>query len=189
MNRIHRIIYNHVRGAFQVVSEHARGPSKCGTTRKAVMGAMLALTLTFASGTALAEDGIIDGNQTVNIVNESWTVDGTLYVGGSGEGTLIIGEDGVVESTDGDIGGYWSESSSGTVRVEGAGARWTNANSLRIGGFNGGTLTIGAGGVVQSATGTVASSRSADGTGVSTGIVTVEGQGAQWINSGLLVVG
>lgn len=173
---------------MQVAPETARASSKGGTARKAMGRTMSALTLAaaVAPGTALSEDHIIAGGQTVNVTNKTWMVDGDLFVGQSGEGTLIIGEGGVVENINGYIGPL--HRSSGTVSVQGQGARWINAGRLNIGGNNGGTLTIGAGGVVESATGYIASTMTVDGPR-STGVVTVDGQGAQWIIAGSLGVG
>lgn len=139
-----------------------------------------------APSTALAQNYTIEDNQTVNVMHRTWTIVDDLYVGQSGEGTLIIGEEGIVKNVNGYIGRFGG--SLGAVNVQGQGARWKNYNRLDIGGYNGGTLTIGAGGVVESVIGSIASSMLVTGAR-STGIATIDGHGSRWVIADSLNVG
>ena len=137
------------------------------------------------------------GSVTLAGTGSTWTNNGTLYVCGSatatanGYGILAINGGGTVTSGDGFVGygpgGYGAPI--GTVTVAGVGSQW-NAGNLTIGSPQGyiaglpapaGTLNITGGGAVNSTSATINGGYAA--------IVTVDGAGSTWTNSGNLYVG
>jgi fibronectin-binding autotransporter adhesin len=122
----------------------------------------------------------------------SWANAGSLLVGDSGTGTLIIEDGGAVSA--GDISYVGRDvGSQGTVTVSGQDANgnastWTNSSDLVIGQFGTGSLTIMDGGVVSDATGYIGASGGRTGTATVTGIGG-NGAASSWNNSGDLNVG
>ncbi len=115
------------------------------------------------------------GMVTISGTGSTWT-DANFNVGLSGSGTLSIAN-GAKITGGGNIG-------RGLVRVDGAGSVWNAAGtSFFIGNLGGGTLSITNGAFVSS-TGSAIGSDSG-----TTGIVTVDGVGSTWTNSGSLFVG
>ena len=74
----------------------------------------------------------------------------------------------------------------GTVIVTGAGASWTNVNSIVVGGLGTGTLVIQNGGTSEDGTSASSSGASIGQSAGSTGTVIVTGPGSSWINGPLL---
>ena len=135
------------------------------------------------------------GVVTVNGGGSTWNAGG-LRVGGSGSGTLSISNGGHVNDS---LGGYNSgdyiayyAGSTGTVTVDGIGSTWANNSTLYIGVNGTGALSITSGGSVSDTTGGSlghdATASAYIGYG-STGLVTVDGTGSTWTNSGSLYVG
>ncbi|TFL13039.1 autotransporter outer membrane beta-barrel domain-containing protein [Pusillimonas caeni] len=163
MNRIHRIVFNHALGLFQVASEHARGRGRRKTMRIVGVAALLqaaASTLIFAAAPASAQDVSIDHGATETVDGtmagtrpSPWEIDGDLIVGELGAGVLTIENGGQVFNEIGFIGD--ESNSHGEVKVSGSSAdgtasTWTNSGFLAVG-FNGtGRLAIENGGVVIS---------------------------------------
>ncbi|MEP9372814.1 hypothetical protein [Mesorhizobium sp. KR1-2] len=160
-------------------------------------------TLTIANGGKVTNtDGYVgryaDSTGTVTVSGtdasgnaSTLTNFGELFVGASGTGTLAIADGGSVTNAIGYIGRY--AGSTGTVTVSGTDASgnastWTNSDSLYVGVYDTGTLTVADGGKVRNTTGYVGWN------GGSTGTVTVSGTDAggnasTWTNSGALNVG
>ncbi len=83
------------------------------------------------------------GALTVSGAGSELEVDGTLYAGYSGDGTLVINNGGQVQSDAGSIG--YLAGSSGSVVVTGAGSLWDIDNGLYVGGNDataGGTAVL-----------------------------------------------
>ena len=127
------------------------------------------------SGTGTA---IVDGP------GSTWTNTEDLRVGYSdGTGVLTITNGGTVSNYYGILGYY--AGSSGTVTVDGVGSSWTSTGRLLVGRNAGsGVLNIIDGGTVNSARGNIGGSQAN-----SSGLVTVDGVGSRWLNSGDLLVG
>jgi T5SS/PEP-CTERM-associated repeat protein len=125
------------------------------------------------------------GVVAVDGTGSTWNSGGSLFVGNSGSGTVSITNGGCVSDRIGYIGNY--SGSKGVVKVDGTGSTWTNSGYLNsgclyIGNSGGGTLSISNGGSVYSnfsSVGTYAGS---------TGLVTIDGIGSTWTNSGSLYV-
>ena len=98
------------------------------------------------------------GTATVDGAGSSWTNIRELYVGPSGNGTLIIRNGGAVSNAIGYVG--MDIRSTGAATVDGAGSSWTNNPDLFVGYLGTGTLTIRNGGTVSASTVTIASHRS-----------------------------
>ena len=96
---------------------------------------------------------------------------------------LVILPPGILNTSFGTIGNL--PGGLGTVTVSGAGANWSNAGSIVVGGQGTGMLTIQDGGTLSSGNGSVGLAAG------STGTVTVTGPGSSWINgtSGGLNIG
>ena len=96
---------------------------------------------------------------------------------------LVILPPGTLNTSFGTIGNL--PGGLGTVTVSGAGANWSNAGSIVVGGQGTGMLTIQDGGTLRSGNGSVGLAAG------STGTVTVTGPGSSWINgtSGGLNIG
>ena len=110
---------------------------------------------------------------------------GELVVGESGTGTLTIQNEAVVASAGGLLGinegpGYRA---SGTVLVTGTGSTWNIDEELNVGGEGTGTLTVEAGGSLNSGDGNIGVDSGANGQ------VTVTGEGSTWASSGSLRIG
>jgi len=143
----------------------------------------------------------IKGTVTVTGNNSTWTnhgVDGILYVGFGGTGTLTISNGGQVTNTYGYIAA--SNTSDGTVLVSGAddagnASTWTNDGRLTVGNFGVGSLTISDGGLVTSET-TLLSNNLAEASGaialnsngvLATGLITKgSGSGTLSFDGGIL---
>jgi T5SS/PEP-CTERM-associated repeat protein len=110
-----------------------------------------------------------------------------LYVGHHGNGSLRIEDGGQVNTGSYAVVGYdatATSSSSGTAVVSGAGSRWTHTGGLYVGDYSTGTLTIEAGGVVNSQGGFLG-----DGTTTAVGTAIVRGAGSRWNNTSQLTLG
>ena len=112
---------------------------------------------------------------------DPWSIEGSLKVGDTGEGTLNIEAGGQVSNEQGYIGR--ESGSTGEATVTGGGSKWTNSLGLVVGRFGDGTLSIEAGGVVSNTRGYISSNSG------STGVVTVSGAGSKWTNLDNLYVG
>ena len=163
------------------------------------VGASGSGTLTVSSGTLnirnggavsngygfLGNDSGSTGVVTVDGTGSTWTNRGDLNVGafGTGSGTLTIRNGGAVSNVYGVLGADYG--ATGVVTVDGAGSTWTNSADLTVGAFGtgSGTLTIRNGGAVSNVYGILGNDVGA------TGVVTVDGAGSTWTNSGGLIVG
>lgn len=124
-----------------------------------------------------------------------WILGGTLEIGESGNGTLVIATDlpgansqsSVVQGTGAVIG--VKGGSVGSVTVSGDGARWDIAGDLTVGAAGHATLSILNGGVVNDNNVIVAKSEGSSLGGPDDASVIVDGRGSQWNNSGVLLVG
>ncbi len=125
------------------------------------------------------------GAATVDGTGSTWTSGGNLYIGDSSSGTLSISNGGAAACN---FYSYIGNSSGGNglVTVSGTGSTWTNSATLYVGNSGSGTLSISDGSAVASKYGL--SCYVGNGTG-STGMVTVDGAGSTWTNSGSLQVG
>jgi len=122
------------------------------------------------------------GKATVNGTGSTWRNGGELGVGRRGSGEVSITGGGTLTSNQGNIGD-WS-GSTGTVMVNGVGSTWTsNDGSLTVGRYGDGTLSITAGGVVNSINAIIGERSS------SKGVATVDGAGSAWANSSSLSIG
>lgn len=104
-----------------------------------------------------------------------WNIGGSLYVGQTGNGTLIISDGAIVKDANAFIG--QEAGSVGVATVTGAGSTWTDVGSLYVGNFGTGTLNVTEGGSAGSRSGFIG-----DNAG-SVGTVTVSGLGSLWTNS------
>ncbi|WP_442481428.1 hypothetical protein [Aeoliella sp. SH292] len=128
------------------------------------------------------------GNQTgsmgivsINGEGSQWTMNGSLYVGSSGQASISIDSGGVLSNTSAIIGN--GGDSVGRLDIHGVGSQWTNSGTLHVGNSGEGDLIISHGGAVLDTVAYVGY-----GTG-SKGAVVVEGDGSSWTNSGGLYVG
>jgi T5SS/PEP-CTERM-associated repeat protein len=127
------------------------------------------------------------GSGTVNIsgAGSTWTINDRLSIGENGTGTLTVQNGGQLVTTG--SGGLQSTilgtftGAQGTVSITGAGSRWTNGSTLRVGNSGNGTLTISNGGSLLNTNGNIASI--GGGFGVS-GSATVAGAGSTWQTPG-----
>ncbi|MDP8998392.1 MAG: autotransporter domain-containing protein, partial [Pseudomonadota bacterium] len=128
------------------------------------------------------------GTATVNGAGSAWINSTDFYVGADGNGTLMIQNGGAVSNVYGIVGAYFG--STGAATVDGPGSTWTNSQDLSVGGSGDGnpnavrgTLTIRNGGAVSNINGFIGYDSG------STGVVTVDGAGSTWTNSGDLFFG
>ncbi|MBN1851720.1 MAG: autotransporter-associated beta strand repeat-containing protein [Pirellulales bacterium] len=150
-----------------------------------VSGGTLAITggvsIASRSGWIADEYGSM-GAVTVDGTGSTWTNNGHLLIGLSGNGTLDVTGGGSVSSTSGCIG--FEGGSTGEVRIDGTGSRWNNNADLLIIGLSGnGTLDVTGGGSVSSTSGYIGSE------GGSTGEVRIDGTGSTWTNKTELYIG
>jgi T5SS/PEP-CTERM-associated repeat protein/autotransporter-associated beta strand protein len=106
-----------------------------------------------------------------------------IFIGDFVDGTLNILTGGDVRNSHAYLG--WRQGSTGAAIVDGAGSTWICNGGVTVGAgfFTSGALDITAGGAVRSTYGTIAWSPG------SSGVVTVDGTGSTWTNSGVLTVG
>jgi len=88
---------------------------------------------------------------TVTGPGSTWANTGSLVVGNSGAGALVVAAGATVSNTDGVIGS--DNGSSGIATVTGQGSTWTNRGTLVVGSMGMGTLNVHDGGVVSAASG------------------------------------
>jgi T5SS/PEP-CTERM-associated repeat protein len=130
----------------------------------------------------MGSDSGSTGVATVKGPGSRWNISEFLYVGRFySSGTLNIESGGVVNSRQGEIGGFYS--TTGVATVRGSGSQWNNSHGLFVGYSGHGTLNVEAGGVVNNLVGLIG--RWDD----STGVATVTGEDSQWNNSESLYVG
>ena len=150
-------------------------------------------TLKISDGYVFIKGYSVIGNQSnstgevsVDGPGSTWTNRNSFYVGNYGNGTLNITNGGAVSNEDSyNYCGYIGSrsGSTGEVRVDGSGSKWTNNDDLYVGREGIGALNITSGGTVSSYDGHIG-----DESG-STGEVTVDGSGSKWTNSRGLDVG
>lgn len=138
--------------------------------------------------------GVYTGSEsTATVTGEGarWDIEGNLYVGNYGHGTLNIEDGGTVVAGGGtvDAGGNIISigrlpGSEGTATVTGEGARWGIGGNLYVGQEGRGTLAIEDGGAVD--TGNIGYIGSISG---SEGKATVTGEGSVWSIEQTLLVG
>lgn len=117
------------------------------------------------------------GIATINGTNSSWTNGSTLYVGYSGDGTLLV-EDGATVSNHHGYLGFNTTTAIGSVTVTGPGSSWTSTGEFRVGNVGNGTLIIENGGSVSSNSN---SNESFIATSLGrTGVVTITGANSAW---------
>ena len=136
-------------------------------------------TLNITRGGAVSDTtGDIGGVVTVEGVGSKWTNSGGLQA----DGTLNISGGGTVSNTNASVGSQFGGIR--TVTVKGTGSKWTNNGYLRVGDYEyRGTLNISRGGAASDTSGYIGYDR------YTTGVVTVNGSGSKWTNSGTLYVG
>ena len=169
------------------------GNSLWDNTGSLIVGDSGAGTLSVTNGGRVQSDignvGLASGSTgTVSVdgAGSRWdNSDGFLSVGAAGEGTLIVSGGGIVQSFASTIAN--SRQSTGLVTVNGDSSLWDNSGSLTVSSLGEASLSITAGGTVQSSAGTVG--LGFEGTGEGIGMVSVDGDGSLWDNSGPLVVG
>ena len=114
------------------------------------------------------------GSVTVDGAGSQWNNTGDLYVGDLGKGVLLVQNGAVVGNAGGFVGN--KRGSVGSVTVSGAGSQWTNTEGVAVGYLGSGTLSIEGGGVVNSAISSFIGQAKG-----SSGSVTVDGAGSQWL--------
>lgn len=105
-------------------------------------------TLTVSDGAALTSGEATIGNltsgsgsaATVTGADSSWSVDGALFVGGTGNATLTVEDGGSVLSDWAYIG--YNSGSTSSVTIDGSGSEFEVSNSLFVGNSGTGTLTV-----------------------------------------------
>jgi outer membrane autotransporter protein len=119
-----------------------------------------------------------------------WDVDGTLYVGLAGVGTLTVKDGGTVVNSAPNAPAYigFGAGGHGTVTVSGADAdghvsTWTNPGLISVGHNQQGDLFVDSGGKIFSASGVLGN------TGSGVGTATLSGQGSAWTMTGALTIG
>jgi fibronectin-binding autotransporter adhesin len=185
-------------------------------TQALIVGASGSGTLTVEGGGAIASaDGYVGENAgatgTVTLTGHGtqgasiWSVDGTLYVGQSGTGTVTVESGAELMSRAGSVGSQTG--SNGTVLVTGAGSLWSatlaqGTGMISIGGSGTGSVSVqdggriaatdvivSSGGILNGQGGSVAASILNEGgtvtPGDATGLLTVTGNYKQ--NSGITV--
>src|SRR5690606_22125320 len=109
MNRIHQVIFDHIRGIWRVVSEHVRARGKTGRRRPGRCGRVIAVALVLAApGLApdLAQSQVVVDDDEVVIGGgggtrpSPWHVGDSLWIGGGDNGSLRISNTGVVSALD-----------------------------------------------------------------------------------------
>jgi len=131
----------------------------------------------------IASGSAATGTVTVSGTGSLWRNDGLLAVGGFGDGVLIVENGGRVEGMLGSVGGFLFPDATGAATVTGNNSLWVNTQNLDVGSSVSGTLTIAAGGRVESNMGTIGNGNTGDGN------VTVTGAGSLWDNTTTLAVG
>lgn len=123
------------------------------------------------------------GTVTLSGTGSAWINHGVFYVGNVGQGTLDVNAGATLASTDGYVGTESGSDSRATI--SGAGSAWSNSGDFFAGHNNGarGTMTISAGGLLESNQGILGDLAGA------TGSMTVTGAGSRWRNAGDLNVG
>jgi T5SS/PEP-CTERM-associated repeat protein len=125
------------------------------------------------------------GTATVTGAGSIWSTgnvaNGTIFVGYSGNGAVIIEAGALVSNSLGYLG--YNSGSTGTATVTGAGSKWTNTGSLSVGSGGTGMLTIEAGAQVSNSSGYLGFNSGA------TGMAVITGAGSKWTNSSSLSVG
>jgi T5SS/PEP-CTERM-associated repeat protein len=128
------------------------------------------------------------GTASVSGAGSRWdNGENNIYVGNLGNGSLRIDGGGQVNTGSYAFIGYdatGTSASSGAAVVTGGGSRWTHTGGLYVGDFASGTLTIEAGGVVNSQGGYLG-----EGTTTASGTVIVRGAGSKWNNTSQLTLG
>ncbi|MEQ1527770.1 MAG: hypothetical protein ABL925_00530 [Methylococcales bacterium] len=152
--------------------------------------------LTLESGSKLKSlQGIIgdttgsNGSVTVKDAGSEWINDTNLLVGNAGNGSLLIENGAKVSGKSGYIA---LPGGAGSVAVSGVNSLWANSQDLFVGDYGIGTLKIGSGGKVTSVDAYIGARNwiNTDGTTVfGNGVVTVENNGSQLINSGQFNLG
>jgi T5SS/PEP-CTERM-associated repeat protein len=124
------------------------------------------------------------GIATVSGANSNWDMGDDLYVGYSGNGTLLVTGAGTVGNNSGC--GYigYTSGSTGEVTISDTNSNWSVHDTLYIGRSGGGTLSILSGGRVSSSNYNYVGYNSG-----STGKVTVDGANSQWYTGYDLCVG
>ena len=117
-------------------------------------------------GQATAVTGVSTGMVMVSGVDANgmpatWSIGGTLVVGGVGPGMLTISNGGQVSDTSAILG---NTTGTGNATVTGAGSTWTSTGALTVGSSGTGALTISNAALVKDTTTSVASAAISTGT-------------------------
>ena len=173
-------------GTLNAAGLFARPTELTGTGTINTSGLVSDVDLVFDSPQSLKRTILFDSEpgQHITINMDISRGNGPLGAGMHGDGSMTIRDGVAVSSTGGNIG--YSPGSTGTVTVDGASSTWTNSRRpLYVGQAGNGTLNITNGAAVRNEyyRGRIGSSSG------STGIVTVDGAGSTWTNSGGLTVG
>lgn len=120
-----------------------------GTLNIGVSGGETGIVQSYSGFVASTADS--EGHVVVTGDGSHWDNTSFLYVGHTGNGTLLIRDGGLVTNLSTGFIGF-NALSSGTVEVTGPGSTWNTANSLGIGRDGAGTLIVADGGVVNART-------------------------------------
>jgi fibronectin-binding autotransporter adhesin len=137
-----------------------------------------------SDGAMIAEEIGSTGVVLVDGAGSAWATDQSFFVGYEGNGTLSVVNGGNVSSTGGYLG--MNAATTGVVVVKGSGSLWAcngNGGVMSVGYSGAGTLSITDGGRVTSDLGFLGNASG------SSGVVTVDGPGSTWTNTGDLCVG
>jgi outer membrane autotransporter protein len=148
------------------------GSDGVGHLRVEAGGALSVVGLSFGS------DALASGTGTVTGPGSSLTASGGIYVGGGGSGTLTVSDGATVTSADATI----ALAGTGVVTVTGAGSRWTNDTTFRVGANSGfATLNVAAGGKVETLDSIIGDNGQ--------GVLNVSGAGSSFVNTANMLIG
>lgn len=114
----------------------------------------------------------------------NWVVDGGLFVGMNGVGTMRISNGATVSSDSGHLGSF--PSGNATVDVSGLGSTWANAGVLSVGVMGTASLTVQDGGTVSARSVLVGGATPGY---QSSGALRVSGSGSQLLSGGIYIGG
>ncbi|MGH9374764.1 MAG: beta strand repeat-containing protein [Terriglobia bacterium] len=181
-----------------------------GAAGKGALNITNAGTVTGGAATIAEQSGSAGSSATVDGMNSTWTVNGTLTVGqddtgsltiqnqgavkvsaaltvggkNTGVGTVLVQSGGVLTNDGGTIDSNGPPVlTTSSLTVTGVGSNWTNGGELTVGDAGFGAMTVSTKGVVSNLAATVGAQAGSNGT------VTVTGGEAKWLTNGDLTVG
>ena len=149
-----------------------------------ILVSLLSLTLAAPLQADIMPDGDVDPT------DDLWWIDGgggsDAYIGKTATGSVTVNDGSELSSRCGYIG--YDSGSTGEVAVDGSGSTWAITVGLYVGDSGQGTLNITNGGAVSHSSGYSRDGYIGHYSG-STGVVTVDGIGSTWTNTGNIYVG